>query len=244
MLPVSCAGCGRWDVALCPDCRSLLTGEPIAVEHADAAGDLDVSALAVYAGPVRPMVLGWKNGAREDLAAFMTDVGARAGRRWARRLDEEVREAVEVEGLTFREGLNATVVSGGTAGNVIPDTAELYVNYRFAPDVSTEDALAAMRRTFERPGVDFEVLDLSPAARPGLDRPAARQFCAAVGGEPGPKYGWTDVARFSALGVPAVNYGPGDAGKAHAVDECCPLDDLDAARDALLAWLRPGGGHE
>ena len=95
MLPVSCAGCGRWDVALCPDCRSLLTGEPIAVEHADAAGDLDVSALAVYAGPVRPMVLGWKNGAREDLAAFMTDVGARAGRRWARRLDEEVREAVD-----------------------------------------------------------------------------------------------------------------------------------------------------
>jgi len=62
VLPVSCAGCGRWDVALCPDCRSLLTGEPIAVEHADAAGDLDVSALAVYAGPVRPMVLGWKNG--------------------------------------------------------------------------------------------------------------------------------------------------------------------------------------
>ena len=158
--------------------------------------------------------------------------------------DYPVREAVGVEGLVFREGLNATIVSGGTAGNVIPDTAELYVNFRFAPDVSAEGALAAMRRIFERPGVDFEVLDLSPAARPGLDRPAARQFCAAVGGEPGPKYGWTDVARFSALGVPAVNYGPGDAGKAHAVDECCPLDDLDAARDALLAWLRPGGGHE
>ena len=151
-----------------------------------------------------------------------------------------VREAVEVEGLVFHEGLNATIVSGGVAGNVIPDTAELYVNYRFAPDLEAEDALAAMRRTFERPGVDFEVLDLSPAARPGLDRPAAREFCAAVGGEPRPKYGWTDVARFSALGVPAVNYGPADAGKAHAVDECCPLDDLDVTRDALLAWLAPG----
>ncbi|WP_316669863.1 succinyl-diaminopimelate desuccinylase [uncultured Propionibacterium sp.] len=153
--------------------------------------------------------------------------------------DYPVRQAVEVEGLTFREGLNATVVVGGTAGNVIPDTAELQVNYRFAPDIEADDAIAAMRRTFERPGVDLEVLDLSPAARPGLDRPAAREFCAAVGGEPGPKYGWTDVARFSALGVPAVNYGPGDAGRAHAVDECCPIDDLDTARDALVSWLAP-----
>jgi len=150
-----------------------------------------------------------------------------------------VREAVEVEGLVFREGLNATIVSGGVAGNVIPDTAELYVNYRFAPDLAADDAIAAMRRAFERPGVDFEVLDLSPGARPGLDRPAAREFCAAVGGEPRPKYGWTDVARFSALGVPAVNYGPADAGKAHADDECCPLDDLDATRDALITWLTP-----
>lgn len=154
--------------------------------------------------------------------------------------DYPVREAVEVEGLTFHEGLNATVVSGGIAGNVIPDSAELRVNYRFAPDIEAADAEAAMRRAFARPGVDFELLDLSPAARPGLDRPAAQEFCAAVGGVPGPKYGWTDVARFSVLGVPAVNYGPGDAGKAHAVDEFCPLDELDTVRDALTAWLAPG----
>ena len=94
VLPVSCAGCGRWDTALCPECRGLLAGDLTAVEHADAAGALDVRAMAAYAGPVRHMVLGWKNGAREDLAALMTETGARAGRLWARSLDEETRTVV------------------------------------------------------------------------------------------------------------------------------------------------------
>ena len=82
VLPVFCAGCGRWDIALCPDCWDLLAGEPAAVEHADAAGALDVRAVAVYAGPVRHMVLGWKNGAHKDLASFMAETGRRAGRLW------------------------------------------------------------------------------------------------------------------------------------------------------------------
>lgn len=94
VLPVSCAGCGRWDTALCPECRGLLAGDLTAVEHADAAGALDVRAMAAYAGPVRHMVLGWKNGAREDLAALMAETGARAGRLWARSLDEETRTVV------------------------------------------------------------------------------------------------------------------------------------------------------
>ncbi|CEI32087.1 succinyl-diaminopimelate desuccinylase [Propionibacterium freudenreichii] len=144
---------------------------------------------------------------------------------------------VMVEGLEYREGLNATIVSGGVAGNMIPDRAQLQVNYRFAPDLDADRALARMRELFDLPDVDFEVLDLSPAARPGLDRPEARGFLQAVGGTPGPKYGWTDVARFGQLGIPAVNYGPADAGKAHAVDECCPLADLDTCAGALTTWL-------
>ena len=94
VLPVSCAGCGRWDVELCPDCRSLLAGAPASVEHAEAAGTLEVRAVAAYAGPVRHMVLGWKNGAREDLTGFMDETGIRAGRLWARSLDEETRTVV------------------------------------------------------------------------------------------------------------------------------------------------------
>lgn len=82
-LPASCAGCGRWETTLCPQCRELLEGEPFSVEHADAAGDLDVLALATYTGPIRAMVLGWKNGSREDLAEAMARAGRRLGRYWA-----------------------------------------------------------------------------------------------------------------------------------------------------------------
>ncbi|MFW0162128.1 ComF family protein [Actinomyces sp. SKVG-SVH-4(1)] len=82
-LPTSCAGCGRWETALCPRCRELLEDKPFAVEHADAAGDLDIWALASYTGPVRAMVLGWKNGAREDLSEVMARSGRRLGRWWA-----------------------------------------------------------------------------------------------------------------------------------------------------------------
>ena len=82
-LPTSCAGCGRWETTLCPRCRELLEGAPFPVEHAEAAGDLDIWALASYTGPVRTMVLGWKNGAREDLSEVMARSGRHLGRRWA-----------------------------------------------------------------------------------------------------------------------------------------------------------------
>ena len=83
-------------------------------------------------------------------------------------------------------------------------------------------------------------ISAAAGARPGLDQPAAADFLAAVGGEPSAKFGWTDVARFSAMGIPAVNFGPGDPSKAHADDEFCPADELQTCLDALLAWL---GSH-
>ena len=142
---------------------------------------------------------------------------------------------VEVEGLEYREGLNAVGITGGIAGNVIPDRCTITVNFRFAPDRDIADAKAHCAQVFA--GHDLVWKDESPAARPGLDRPAAAECLTAVGGEPRAKYGWTDVARFSALGVPAVNFGPADPGKAHTDDEFCPVADLHACHDALLRWL-------
>jgi succinyl-diaminopimelate desuccinylase len=142
---------------------------------------------------------------------------------------------VEVEGLVYREGLNAVGIRGGIAGNVIPDRCVVTVNYRFAPDLSLDQAEAHLREVFA--GYPVTVTDASPAARPGLDRPAAEVFIAAVGGTPGPKYGWTDVALFSQLGVPAVNYGPGDPSYAHKDNEQCPASDIVACEQALARWL-------
>jgi succinyl-diaminopimelate desuccinylase len=146
----------------------------------------------------------------------------------------EARE-VEVDGLVYREGLNAVGISGGVAGNVIPDECVVTVNYRFAPSRSGDEAVAHVRELF--PGLDVVVVDLAEGARPGLDARLAAQFLAAVGGEAKPKYGWTDVARFSALGVPAVNYGPGDPLLAHHDDERVPLDQIVENERGLRAWL-------
>ena len=93
-LPLSCAGCGRWDVSLCEDCAALLEAAPHRVEHADAAAGLAVWALAAYAGPVRSLVLSWKNGAREELDRVMSRAGRRAGRQVAEGLSARTVAAV------------------------------------------------------------------------------------------------------------------------------------------------------
>jgi len=145
---------------------------------------------------------------------------------------------VEVDGLVYKEGLNAVGISGGIAGNVIPDEAMVHINYRFAPSRSGEEAVAHLRELFD--GFEVTVVDLAEGARPGLTAPIAQNFVAAVGGVPKPKYGWTDVARFSALGVPAVNYGPGDPMKAHADDERVAVDEITACENGLRTWLTAG----
>ena len=143
--------------------------------------------------------------------------------------------SVDVDGLVYREGLNAVTITGGVAGNVIPDECVVQVNHRFAPSRTAEEAVAHVREVFE--GFDVRIVDLAAGARPGLDLPAARAFVDAVGAEPRPKYGWTDVARFAALGVPAVNYGPGDPLLAHADDERVPVSQIRAVEAGLRAWL-------
>jgi len=155
------------------------------------------------------------------------------------RLAEFKPREVEVEGLVYREGLNAVGIGGGIAGNVVPDAAHVDINYRFAPDRSLDEALQILREHFS--DWELEIEDASPAARPGLTHPAAQDFLEAVGGEPGPKYGWTDTARFSAMGIPAVNYGPADARVAHADHEFCPASDLEACDAGLRRWLTGEG---
>lgn len=142
----------------------------------------------------------------------------------------------EVEGLRFHEGLNAVFIEGGVAGNVVPDECVVKINYRFAPDLSTEDAEAHLRDVFT--GFDVTVVDAAAPARPGLDDPSAAAFVEAVGeGRARAKLGWTDVSRFSELGVPAVNYGPGDPMLAHTKDEYVEIAKIQEAEERMVAWL-------
>lgn len=142
---------------------------------------------------------------------------------------------VTVDGLDYREGLSAVGISGGVAGNVIPDAAVLTVNYRFAPDKSVDQALAHVQDVFA--GFEIVVTDSAEGARPGLTAAIAQDFVAAVGEEPKPKYGWTDVSRFSALGIPAVNFGPGDPSLAHTDNERVLTSQIESCEQALRNWL-------
>jgi succinyl-diaminopimelate desuccinylase len=148
---------------------------------------------------------------------------------------------VEVDGLVYKEGLNAVGITGGVAGNIIPDECMVHINYRFAPSRSSQEAIDHMHELFG----DYEitVVDRADGARPGLDAPLAQEFVAAVGGVAKPKYGWTDVARFSALGIPAVNYGPGDPLKAHADDERVDVEQIVAVEEGMRAWLTGSGAR-
>jgi succinyl-diaminopimelate desuccinylase len=141
----------------------------------------------------------------------------------------------DVDGLRYREGLNAVAIRGGVAGNVLPDECLVSVNYRFAPDRSEAEAEAHVREVFD--GFEVRLADSAPGARPGLDRPAVAAFVEAVGMPVNPKFGWTDVSQFTALGVPAVNFGPGDPMLAHTRDERVPIEQLVHCEELVCRWL-------
>ncbi|WP_267243238.1 succinyl-diaminopimelate desuccinylase [Streptomyces sp. PR69] len=142
-----------------------------------------------------------------------------------------------IDGLEYREGLNAVGIEAGVATNVIPDECTVVVNYRYAPDRSMAEAEAHVREIFADCVDEIAVDDHTGGALPGLSHPAAAAFMAAVGGTAQPKFGWTDVSRFSALGVPAVNYGPGNALLAHKRDERVEVDRIRHCEERLREWL-------
>jgi succinyl-diaminopimelate desuccinylase len=152
-----------------------------------------------------------------------------------RRLENYEARRVSIDECEYREGLNAVRITGGVAGNVIPDACEIEVNYRFAPDRTPEDAIAHVREVFA--GYPVEFVDVNAGALPGLDAAPAREFLAATGRPPTGKLGWTDVARFAALGVPALNYGPGDPNLAHTREERVEIAKIEDGARTLRSWL-------
>lgn len=215
------------------------------------APELFAADFAILGEPTNGGIEGGCNG---TLRARVSMLGKRAhsARSWMgidaihriapllQRLADYEAETVTVDGLDYREGLNAVRIAGGVAGNVIPDRCDVEVNYRFAPSRSAEEAVAFVREFFADAD-EVEIVDLAPGARPGLDADLARSLVRAVGREPQAKVGWTDVSRFSALGTPAINLGPGDPSLAHADDERVPIAQIEAVHRAMREWLSAQG---
>ena len=218
--------------------------------------DLLAVEFAVLGEPTSAAIEGGCNGTLR-VEARIPGVAAHSARAWMgtnaihaaapllAALDAYRPETVTVDGLAYREGMNAVKISGGIANNMIPAECIVTINYRYAPDKGLADALAVVARVLGAAGVEgivTEVVDHGEACRPGLEAPLARSFIDAVArtGVPAPtaKFGWTDVARFGSLGIPAVNNGPGDAELAHADDERVAVEQITKVREGLAAWLR------
>ena len=151
-------------------------------------------------------------------------------------------QTVDIDGLAYREGLNVVWLEAGVATNTLPDEAVLRVNFRFAPNRSADEAMAHFREVlgldeFAAEDLTVNVEDVSPGALPGLHAAAAKELVAVAGDVVKPKFGWTDVARFSALGIPAVNFGPGDPAYCHKKDEQIPVECITALWEDLRRYL-------
>ncbi|MFC5937936.1 succinyl-diaminopimelate desuccinylase [Corynebacterium choanae] len=179
--------------------------------------------------------------AMHDLAAVISRVARYTARN------------IVIDGCEYREGLNVTWCESGVATNTIPDQAWMFVNFRFAPDRSVEQALTHLLEVLELSPeqrvapdaapqlpdgtITYVIDDACAGALPGLDQSAAAELVAATGETPRAKYGWTDVSRFAALGIPAVNFGPGDPSFAHKRDEQCPLWMITRVSEVLHDYL-------
>jgi succinyl-diaminopimelate desuccinylase len=232
---------------VCYDCEEVQAARNGLGRLARSRPDVLGGDLAILLEPTYGVVEG---GCQGTLRALVRTSGVRAhsARSWLgvnaihaagpvlARLSAYQPRTVDVDGLSYREGLNAVAIAGGVAGNVVPDECTVTVNFRFAPDRTEAQAAQHVHAVFD--GFDVDVVDSAPAARPGLDAPLPRSVVAAVGGEPRAKLGWTDVARFGELGIPAVNYGPGDPNLAHKPEEHVELSRIAQAESALVRFLR------
>ncbi|MGH2703037.1 MAG: succinyl-diaminopimelate desuccinylase [Actinomycetota bacterium] len=144
-----------------------------------------------------------------------------------------------VDGLPFVEVVNVTGIEGGIARNVIPDEVVCHINFRYAPGRSKSEAEEELRALV--PKADVRIVGNAPPARVVLDNPLVAKLQRVSGSDFEPKQAWTNVAEFSAAGIDAVNFGPGDPELAHRADERVAIRSLVESYLTLQRWVT--GAH-
>jgi succinyl-diaminopimelate desuccinylase len=147
---------------------------------------------------------------------------------------------VVLDGVEFEEQLQVVFVEGGVAANVVPDAAAITINHRVAPDRSRDEAAAWLRSYLGdliEDGDEFTIVDWAPSAKPMLSNERLQALVALTNTPARGKWGWTDVATFQELAIPATNFGAGDPLLAHRSDEKISRDELELFERVLGAWL-------
>jgi succinyl-diaminopimelate desuccinylase len=184
-----------------------------------------VHATVVFHGRTAHSARPWQgDNAITKAAPFLAELGARPPRE------------VDIDGLRYNDVVSVTLAKGGRGRNVVPDRFELNVNYRFAPG-RTPEAVVDDLRTIVGDRAEVIPTDLSPAGRPHARHPLVERLAAAGVRAVESKQAWTDVARFDAIGVPAVNFGPGTQAQAHQKNEHTELPLLEGGYRILERFL-------
>lgn len=146
----------------------------------------------------------------------------------------------EIDGLRYATVTSATVMQGGSARNVIPSSATLNINHRFAPGVTVEQACETVRR-FVGQRAEVKIVDASPSALPHRNHPLVEALLQSGACGVTSKQAWTDVGRFERHGIASANFGPGTQAQAHQRNEWTSIPQLDAGMVTLRRWLRRFG---
>lgn len=151
---------------------------------------------------------------------------------YLRDLAARERREVHVQGLPFYEVMSATQAHTENSRNVVPDRFTINVNHRFAPDKDLGQAEAELRASIPA-DAEVRITDRAPPGRVCLDHPLLQRWQRRLDLPVAAKQAWTDVARLSALGLAALNFGPGETAQAHQAQESVPVAHLAAHLVAL-----------
>ena len=152
--------------------------------------------------------------------------------------------------LLGRPSLHASEIEGGLGLSTYPDRCVLRFERRTIPgetvaDVQREvdDVCAQLRRRHRSFDASVEMLFTQPPSDVAQDAPVCETMKRAIRSahlEPDFKgmSAWTDAALLNQAGIPAICFGPGDMGLAHAAEEYIDVRDVERATEILAAFAR------
>ncbi len=155
---------------------------------------------------------------------------------WLASMHDREPELVDIGGLEYREVFSVTKASGGIANNIIPGEFVINLNHRFPPIYSIAQAEERLEQVAAAADA-IVIKDRAPSGSVDLDNERVQRLDALIGRERRAKQGWTDVARLTARGAVAVNYGPGIVDQAHQVGEHVPIANMDVVYGVLHEFL-------
>jgi acetylornithine deacetylase len=165
-------------------------------------------------------------------------------------LDRVDREELpsRIHDLLGRPSLHASFIEGGIGLSTYPDRCVLRLERRTVPGETADDALRELRAACDRVRssvteltADVDLLFAQPPSDVGPEAPIAKALTSVLAThrlDPAPRgmSAWTDAALLNAAGIPAVCFGPGDMGLAHAAEEYIGVDEVERGTE-LLAVL-------